>query len=143
MFSPRLGRGLIRQRASLRLRVLSGQQRGFPVEKTPENLLLEGKLKASAGLAPGPRSGGAKAPAGPGSLEHRTHLRHPGNSPAPLPALRARPRCLTHPGFAHGRELPVRGARSRRHLRVAWGPAPERRPRHRGSFPPPRGSLTS
>lgn len=54
--SLRLGCGLITQRASRRLRVLSGEPRGFPGREDPREPAT-GKLKAAAGVAPplGPR----------------------------------------------------------------------------------------
>lgn len=144
MFSPRLGCGLIAQRASLGLSALSSEQRGFPVRKTPKNLLLERKLKASAGLA---TVLGARLPHGrrESLLLGRGH-----RSPAPTYGSPEMARLLCPPlRAASGPNPPRLSARAgtsrcawrRGYLRVAYGDPPRRAhcPRNGGSLPPPRG----
>lgn len=77
-YSLRLGCGLITQRASLRLSVLSGEPRGVAVREDPKEPGA-GTWKASAGFAPPPAA--RRTPAGPGTPEPRANLRRPGNGP--------------------------------------------------------------
>lgn len=117
------------------------------LEKPPKNLRLERKLKASAGLAPDPRSAAhlraARKPlAGPGSSEPRTHPRRPGNGPATLPAPARGPGAEPTPALRAGGNFPLRRAPPA-FARSLGGPAPAHCPRPQGSLPPLRGSLTS
>lgn len=87
-YSLRLGCGLITQRASPRLSVLSGEPRGFP-----KNLRLQSG-KHPLGSRP---LGAVAAPHRPPALRRRT------DGPRYFSRLCER---RAHPGFAHGRELP-------------------------------------
>lgn len=101
--------------------------RSFLVRKDPKNARLEGKLKAAARLAPGPRSAGPRSSrtARPGPA---SPLRLPGSGPSssPRPRARERPQVKTHPGFARGRPLPPEQvpAALRAFSRSSEGPAP-------------------
>lgn len=126
--SLRLGCGLITQRASRRLRVLSGEPRGFPGREDPKE----------------PATGKLKAAAGPASPEPRTDLRRPGNRPrySARPCERERPAgAEPTPALRTGGNFTPRPTpRRRKHLRGADGVRPWRVLPLRG--PSPTGSLS-